>query len=153
MKCKLSVIAALSAVLALSACGGSSGDDAGGKTPVSSPAALTKTDTTVGTGAEAVSGSCAAVDYTLWLYNSASANFKGTQVETGTVTFAIGAGRVIAGFDQGVTGMKVAGKRTVLIPSSLGYGVAGQYPVPPNSGLVFELSLKEIKNLSAALCK
>jgi FKBP-type peptidyl-prolyl cis-trans isomerase len=56
----------------------------------------------------------------------------------------VGSTSVIAGFDQGVTGMKVGGKRTVLVPGSLGYGSAGTQTIPKNAGLVFDLELVEV---------
>jgi FKBP-type peptidyl-prolyl cis-trans isomerase FkpA len=142
---KLPLIAAFAAVLALTACGGGSDDNSGPATPaVSSPAALTKTDNTVGTGAEAVPGKRATVQYTLWLYNANAADFKGKQMESSSFTFTLGSRETISGFDQGVTGMKVGGKRTILIPSALGYGASGNFPIPPNSGLVFEVTLNKI---------
>jgi FKBP-type peptidyl-prolyl cis-trans isomerase FkpA len=58
--------------------------------------------------------------------------------------FSVGTNQVISGFDQGVAGMKVGGKRTILIPSSMGYGSAGRAPIPPNSGLVFEVTLNKV---------
>lgn len=145
MKLKFPLIAAFAAMLALSGCGGSSGDDAGGKTSTSSPATLTKTDQSIGTGAEAVAGKTASVDYTLWLYNASAPGFKGQAIQTSSFKFVVGGGNVIAGFDQGVTGMKVGGKRTVLVPSSLGYGTTGSNGIPPNSGLVFEVTLTKVE--------
>jgi FKBP-type peptidyl-prolyl cis-trans isomerase FkpA len=145
MKLKFPVIAAFTAMLALSACGGGSDDNGGGKTAVSSPTALTKTDNTVGTGAEAVAGKRATVNYTLWLYDASKSDFKGVQKDAGTgFQFIVNGNGVIAGFDQGVAGMKVGGKRTVLVPSSLGYGASGSNGIPPNSGLVFELNLTAV---------
>jgi FKBP-type peptidyl-prolyl cis-trans isomerase FkpA len=144
MKFKLPLVAAFVAVLGLTACGGSSSDTGAG-TAVSSPATLTKTDTVVGTGADAVAGKTVSVNYTGWLYNSSAANLKGAQFDSSAgkapLQFTVGAGTVIAGFDQGVTGMKVGGKRTILIPTSLGYGALGTNGIPPNSGLVFEVEL------------
>ncbi len=145
MKLKFPLIAAFVAVLSLTACGGGGDDSPGGNTSVSSPATLTKTDNTVGTGAEATSGKTVNVTYTLWLYSAAAADHKGTRLESGPYTFKIGAGGTIAGFEQGVTGMKVGGKRTVEVPSSLGYGAAGSQGVPPNSGLVFEVVLNSVQ--------
>jgi FKBP-type peptidyl-prolyl cis-trans isomerase FkpA len=143
MKFKLPLIAAFVAVLGLSACGGNSGVSGG--TTVSSPATLTKTDTVVGTGADAVAGKTVKVNYTGWLYSDTAADHKGAQFDTSTgkapLEFLLGANKVIAGFDQGVTGMKVGGKRVVLIPSALGYGANGAAGIPPNSGLVFEIEL------------
>jgi len=141
---KLPLIAAFAAMLALSACGGGS-DDAPSQPAVSSPAALTRTDTVVGTGAEAVAGKRATVAYTLWLYSSTASDFKGTRQEASEFAFTLGSRETITGFDQGVTGMKVGGKRTILIPSALGYGSAGRGPIPPNSGLVFEVTLNRVE--------
>ncbi len=146
MKLKFPLIAAFAAMLALSACGGGSDDNSGGNTAVSSPTALTKTDSAVGTGAEAVTGKRATVDYTLWLYDASKSDFKGVQKDAGKgFPFTVGGGNVIRGFDQGVTGMKVGGKRTVLVPSSLGYGSTGSNGIPPNAGLVFEVTLTKVE--------
>lgn len=144
MKLKFPLIAAFVAVLSLTACGG--GGDAGGSSAVvANPDALTKTDTVVGTGAEAVATKTATVTYTGWLYSATAADHKSTKFDSGSFSFVVGAGTVIKGFDQGVTGMKVGGKRTVLIPSSLGYGTAGQGAIPPNAGLVFDIELTAVK--------
>ena len=146
MKLKFPLIAAFVAVLSLTACGGGGDDSPGGNTSVSSPATLTKTDNTVGTGAEAVSGKTVTLNYTLGLYDAAKSDHKGAQMEAGPYTFKLGANAVIPGFEQGVTGMKVGGKRTVEVPSSLGYGVAGSPPkIPSNSGLVFEIVLNSVQ--------
>jgi FKBP-type peptidyl-prolyl cis-trans isomerase FkpA len=141
---KLPLIAAFAAMLALSACGGGS-DDSPALPAVSSPSTLTKTDNVVGTGPEATTGKSVTVGYTLWLYSATAADFKGKQMETSTAfVFSVGTGQVITGFDQGVAGMKVGGKRTILIPSAMGYGSAGRAPIPPNSGLVFEVTLNKV---------
>jgi FKBP-type peptidyl-prolyl cis-trans isomerase FkpA len=143
MKLSAPLIAVFVAALSLSACGGGSSD-----TPaavVSSPAALTLTDTVVGTGPVAATGTTATVTYTGWLYSATAVNFKGRQFDTGTFTFKLGAGSVISGFDQGVAGMKVGGARTVLVPSALGYGASGTTGIPANSGLVFEVKLTAVQ--------
>jgi FKBP-type peptidyl-prolyl cis-trans isomerase FkpA len=141
MNFKYPLVAVFVAALGLSACGGGGSDSSASTTAVANPAGLTKTDSVVGTGAEATSGSRATVTYTGWLYSTSAADFKGTRFDSGSFTFQVGAGGVIAGFDQGVLGMKVGGKRTVLIPSSLGYGAAGSGAIPPNAGLVFDIEL------------
>ena len=136
----------LAALAGLSACGGGGGSsseptwaETSGSTAIT---ALKTTDTTVGTGATAGVGSKVSVTYTVWLYDVRVASTqKGTQVDTGTFPFTLGAGGVIAGFDQGVSGMKVGGKRTVVVPASLGYGSAGQGTVPANAALIFDLEL------------
>jgi FKBP-type peptidyl-prolyl cis-trans isomerase FkpA len=137
--------AAFVAVLSLSACGGGGGGDSGSNVVVANPAAFTKTDSVVGTGAEATTGKKATVTYTGWLYSTTAAGNKGAQFDTGSFSFTLGAKEVIDGFDQGVLGMKVGGKRTVLIPSNLGYGTSGKGSIPPNAGLVFEITLTAVQ--------
>jgi FKBP-type peptidyl-prolyl cis-trans isomerase FkpA len=135
---------AVSVALTVTACGG--GGDDGGGVVVANPAAFTKTDTVLGTGAEAVTGKTVTVTYTGWLYSATAADHKGTQFDAGSLPFTIGAGRVISGFEQGVLGMKVGGKRTVLIPSSMGYGSNGSgAAIPPNAGLVFDITLTAVQ--------
>ena len=121
----------------------------------SSPAAPTpdvvpfsSTDLIVGTGAEATNGKTLTVNYTLWLYSNSAADHKGTQVQTTSggspFTFVLGTGRVIAGWEQGVPGMKVGGRRELVIPPSLGYGGAAQPGIPANSTLVFDIDLLSV---------
>ena len=142
MKLKFPLVAAFVAMLALTACGGGSADSG---VQVSSPATLTKTDSVVGTGAEAVTGKTVSLNYTLWLYSASASDFKGTQLESNPYSFKLGTSAVIPGFEQGVLGMKVGGKRTILVPASLGYGATGSRAVPPNSGLVFEITLNKVE--------
>jgi len=138
------MLLAASLALSLTACGGGD-DDAGSNVVVANPSAFTKTDTTVGTGAEATSGKTATVTYTGWLYSATATDHKGIQFDTGSLSYVVGSTQLIAGFDQGVQGMKVGGKRTVLVPSNLGYGSTGQNKIPPNAGLVFDISLTAVK--------
>jgi FKBP-type peptidyl-prolyl cis-trans isomerase FkpA len=157
MKLSFPLAAACAAILSLSACGGGGGS--GGSSVVNNPAALTRTDISIGTGAEAVDGARVQVNYTGWLYSAAAADFKGSKFDASLpgkpFTFVIGAvgtnESVIPGFGQGVLGMKAGGKRTILIPSSLGYG-AGGVPgaIPGNNGLVFEVEL--VKVCGSAAC-
>ena len=143
---------ALIASLGLVACGGGGGDSG---TPANTDpngwnavTALKVADTTVGTGATAVAGSKATVNYTGWLYDVRVGDTKGTKFDSGSFQFTLGTTplQVIAGFDQGVTGMKVGGKRTVTIPASLGYGAtgAGGGTIPPNAALVFDIELTAV---------
>lgn len=146
MKLSFPLAAVFAAMLSLTACGGGGGDSGGSSIVVANPAAFTKTDTTVGTGTEAVNGKTVTVTYTGWLYSATAADHKGPQFDTGSFSFLLGAGKVIAGFDQGVLGMKVGGKRTLLIPSNLGYGASGNGPsIPPNAGLVFDVALTAVQ--------
>ena len=132
--------AILVAVLSLAGCGGSGGDSSSSTTAVANPAQFSATDVVLGTGTEATAGKTVTVVYTGWLYSDTATDHKGTQFDTGTYTFVLGQGQTIAGFDQGVTGMKVGGKRTLLIPSSLGYGASGYGAIPANAGLVFDVA-------------
>jgi FKBP-type peptidyl-prolyl cis-trans isomerase FkpA len=147
MNFKLPLVAAFVAILSLAGCGGGSGSAP--TTPAESPAAFSMTDTTVGTGAVAASGTTVSVRYTGYLYSSTAAGNKGRQFDTGTLTdLKVGPGsQVITGFDKGVTGMKVGGKRTMLIPSAEGYGAAGNASanIPGGSGLVFDVELLTVK--------
>ena len=93
-----------------------------------------------GDGAEAVAGMRVTVHYTGWLEDGAK--FDSSRDRDDPFSFPLGGGRVIRGWDEGVAGMKVGGRRRLTIPSSLGYGSAGAGGViPPNATLVFEVEL------------
>ncbi len=116
----------------------------GSSTPVSpdqNNVPFSITELTVGSGAEAVVGSTASINYDLWLYNDSAADKKGTAIGPGSFSFLVGLGQVISGFDQGVAGMKVGGVRRVIVPPSMAYGAIGNGPIPPNAALVFEITL------------
>ena len=108
-------------------------------------ARYSQTDLVVGTGAEAVAGKTLTVHYTGWLYNEARTDSKGAEFDSSVgrnpLTFTLGAGQVIQGWEQGFTGMKVGGKRRLIIPPSLAYGGTRRGPIPPNATLVFEIEL------------
>lgn len=146
MKLKFPLVAAFAAMLSLTACGGgSSGNSAPTYSIVVDPS-LKITDNVVGAGATAAAGKTAAVGYTGWLYDATKADHKGTQFESGTFSLVVGAHEAIPGFEQAVYNMKVGGKRTVEIPSKLGYGAAGSPPkIPANADLVFEITLTAVK--------
>ncbi len=117
---------------------------------VGSAEALVKTDTVVGKGKEAVTGATVEVHYTGWLYDPKAADKRGAKFDSsvgrGPFSFPLGAGRVIKGWDQGVAGMKVGGKRTLIIPSELAYGQRGAGGViPPGATLVFDVELLDVK--------
>jgi len=114
-------------------------------TNVSDVPSLQITDTQVGTGAEAIAGKNVTVKYTGWLYDAQASNHHGSQFDSGTFPFALGTGRVIKGWDQGIVGMRVGGKRTLIIPSSLAYGPTGSGPIPPNAALVFDVELLSVQ--------
>ncbi len=113
-----------------------------------SPAAAETTtlkseDLKAGTGAEAVAGKTVSVHYTGWLTNGQK--FDSSLDRGQPFEFKLGAGQVIPGWDQGVQGMKVGGKRKLTIPPAMGYGERGAGPIPPNSTLVFEVELLGVK--------
>jgi FKBP-type peptidyl-prolyl cis-trans isomerase FkpA len=109
------------------------------------------TDGKVGTGAEAKSGQHVSVHYTGWLYDPKAADKHGKKFDSSRdhgdpFEFKLGAGQVIRGWDQGVAGMKVGGKRTLVIPSELGYGQRGAGgAIPPNATLIFDVELLGVK--------
>jgi FKBP-type peptidyl-prolyl cis-trans isomerase FkpA len=114
-------------------------------TPSDPTATVTVTDLVVGTGPSAAAYNTLVVNYTLWLYDAGQPDGKGAQIETtaggAPFTFVLGVGRVIPGWDQGLPGMKVGGKRRLVVPPELGYGSAGNGAVPPNATLVFDIDL------------
>jgi peptidylprolyl isomerase len=144
-KSKWLVTMACAAVLGLAGCGGGGGSSGGSSTPVYSPAALVKTDTTAGTGAEAVLGRAVEVYYSIYLYDTTKSDFRGKKVDGTTagtpVPFLLAKGALIEGWVQGMPGMKVGGKRTLHIPTALAYGDTGQGAIPGGSGLVADIEL------------
>ncbi len=108
------------------------------------PSGLQYEDTVPGTGAAAKAGQSVSVHYTGWLYQDGKkgAKFDSSKDRNDPFGFALGAGQVIKGWDEGVQGMKVGGKRTLVIPPQLGYGARGAGGViPPNATLPFEVEL------------
>lgn len=112
---------------------------------------LQKIDTHVGTGREAEPGFNISVHYTGWLYDEKASDKKGQKFDSSVdrkqpFDFPLGAGHVIQGWDEGFAGMKVGGKRTLIIPSEMGYGARGAGGViPPNATLVFDVELLDVK--------
>jgi FKBP-type peptidyl-prolyl cis-trans isomerase FkpA len=112
---------------------------------------LQKIDLAPGSGADIQSGQTALVHYTGWLYEAAAPDNKGKQFDSSVggepFEFPLGEGRVIAGWDQGVVGMKVGGKRRLVIPADMAYGArgAGNGLIPPGATLVFDVELVEIR--------
>ncbi len=105
---------------------------------------LTYADIVVGTGREAAAGNQVTVHYTGWLTNGKK--FDSSVDRNEPFSFPIGSGKVIKGWDEGVAGMKVGGKRKLTIPSQLGYGARGAGGViPPNATLVFDVELLEVR--------
>ncbi|MES2153121.1 MAG: FKBP-type peptidyl-prolyl cis-trans isomerase [Pseudomonadota bacterium] len=107
-------------------------------------------DTKIGSGTEASAGAQVFVNYTGWLYKPMATKQHGRQFDSsvgrGPLDFRLGTGRVIKGWDQGIAGMKVGGKRTLIIPAALAYGPRGAGEmIPPGADLIFDVELMEVK--------
>ena len=119
-----------------------------GETPTSPVPPASQTDLRVGTGPAADAGDIIQVHYTGWLYDASRPDQKGLQFETnvgGTpLTFTLGIGQVIQGWDAGIVNQRVGGLRRLVIPPSLAYGSFRNGPIPANASLVFEVELLAI---------
>jgi FKBP-type peptidyl-prolyl cis-trans isomerase FkpA len=110
-------------------------------------------DQVVGKGKEASVGSKVTVNYTGWFHKPLAVRQRGRKFDSSLdagrtpLDFQLGGGQVIKGWEQGVAGMKVGGKRTLIIPSSLAYGKRGAPggTIPPDSDLIFEVELLDVK--------
>ena len=107
-------------------------------------------DTVVGTGNTARDDSEVRIQYVCWLYDAKAPDHHGAKIDSSydngrPLDFSLGANEVVDGMESGVKGMKAGGKRTVFVPSRMGYGRRGSPPdVPPNSALVFDIELLEV---------
>jgi len=111
---------------------------------------VVKTDTVVGTGKEAVAGATVQVNYTGWLHDPKEKDLRGDKFDSsigrGPFSFPLGVERLLPAWDQGVAGMKVGGKRTLIIPGPLAYGQRGASSViPPGATLVYDIELVDVK--------
>lgn len=152
----IALTASILVSLLLSACGGNANTEAKSvevatpKTMAAAPS-FQKIDTTVGEGATAAEGQTVSVHYTGWLYDADAADNRGTKFDSSVdrgrpFEFPLGAGRVIKGWDEGVAGMQVSGKRTLIIPAEMGYGARGAGDlIPPNATLLFDVELLGVK--------
>ncbi len=112
---------------------------------------LIKKDTVLGEGREAEAGFNVTVHYTGWLYDPSKPDGKGKKFDSSVdrhepFVFFLGGGQVIQGWEEGFSGMKIGGKRTLIIPPNMGYGPYGAGAViPPNATLIFDVELLGIK--------
>ena len=112
---------------------------------------LAKVDEAIGTGAPIAPGQTAIVHYTGWLYSTSAPENKGEKFDSSRdrgqpFEFVVGGGTVIKGWDEGVVGMQVGGRRRLTIPPELGYGPGGaRNVIPPNAVLLFDVELLGIK--------
>ena len=122
---------------------GQSGASQAGK-EVTTASGLKYTDVQIGTGATAQAGKTVSVHYTGTLTDGKK--FDSSLDRGQPITFPLGTGKVIKGWDEGIAGMKVGGKRRLVIPPDLGYGARGSAPViPPNATLIFDVELMDVK--------
>jgi len=130
--------------LGAAACGGGNDSSPSNTTPPPS-APFSMTELREGTGTTATQGRTVTVSYTGWLYDPTKTESKGAQFDSSAnFSFQLGVGRVIAGWDQGVVGMKIGGQRRLVIPPNLGYGSQMVGSIPPNSTLVFDVMLLNV---------
>ena len=107
---------------------------------------LSYEDVQVGEGEIVTVGKVATVHYTGWLTDAARTRFDSSKLHGKPFSFPVGEGRVIAGWDEGVQGMRVGGVRKLTIPPDLGYGAGGAVGViPPNATLIFEVELLAVR--------
>lgn len=139
---------------ALTACGGDRGDgDASSKKAGAVDSGLIVEDVKKGSGEMAANKSAVAMHYTGWLYDDAAEDHKGAEFDSSfkrnkPLEFVLGMGRVIKGWDQGIEGMQVGGKRRLVIPPELGYGERGfGQVIPPNSTLMFDVELVAVASV------
>ncbi len=126
------------ALIGLGACKGGQSD-----VPASGPTTLQIEDLVVGTGATAAAGDTITVNYVGTFLDGRK--FDASADHGGPISFQVGVGKLIKGWDQGIPGMKVGGKRRLTVPSDLAYGAAGSPPtIPPNTPLRFEVDLVSI---------
>lgn len=150
----LNLLLASGLVFSLGACNADSTQNTSAKETSAMTANFTelqKIDTQVGTGREAEPGFNVKVHYTGWLHDAAAEGGKGKKFDSSVdrgqpFEFFLGQGQVIQGWDEGFAGMKVGGKRTLIIPSEMGYGARGAGGViPPNANLIFDVELLDVK--------
>jgi len=115
----------------------------------STNAPFSQTDLVLGTGSTATAGGTLTVNYTGWFYDVTKSDKKGLQFDSSIgsapFTFVLGTGQVIQGWEQGLAGMRVGGERLLIIPPPLAYGNTRNGIVPPNTTLVFDITLLNVQ--------
>ncbi|RJS93567.1 FKBP-type peptidyl-prolyl cis-trans isomerase [Salinisphaera sp. Q1T1-3] len=107
-------------------------------------------DKKIGDGTKATPGTRVTVDYTGWLYDANAKDHRGKKFDSSRdrgqpLSFELGFGRVIDGWDRGIAGMRVGGERTLIIPPDLAYGAQGSGgSIPPNATLIFDVTLEDV---------
>jgi FKBP-type peptidyl-prolyl cis-trans isomerase FkpA len=155
---RVTITAALAVLLlAVASAGSYATEPASPAPPATAPPdeTLLVTDLVKGVGDEAFPGMVVICHYTGWLYDPAAPDHHGSKFDSShdrgqPLSFPLGSGRVIPGWEQGIPGMKVGGKRRLVIPPSLAYGSrgAGNGVIPPNATLVFEVELLAVETVT-----
>lgn len=119
--------------------------------PTDPIASFSQIDSVQGSGPAAQPGQKVSVHYTGWLFDADAPLQRGSKFDSSLdrgqpFTFTVGAGQVIRGWDEGVAGMQVGGKRTLMIPPGYGYGARAMGPLPANASLVFDVELLKIQD-------
>jgi|KBSSwiStaDraftv2_1062776.scaffolds.fasta_scaffold99333_4 FKBP-type peptidyl-prolyl cis-trans isomerase len=152
MRNQIPLLAFVCAMVMGAACGSNSSPSPGGSND-GGVTTLQITDVKAGTGTQAINGRIVTVQYTGWVYSASAPDHHGTQFDSSRnpgrqpFQFTLGSGQVIAGWDQGVLGMRVGGQRTLVIPPGLAYGnspPAGS-GIPRNASLVFDIELLDVR--------
>lgn len=146
----LVIFAAVAALMAVSS---SSPSQAASPQTYYTDSGLGVGDVTVGTGPQPKPGDTVVVHYTGWLYErgTKSKKFDSSVARGEPFAFTLGAGQVIDGWDEGIASMKQGGKRTLIIPPELAYGVSGAGDaIPPNATLTFDVELLDVKGSGSA---
>jgi FKBP-type peptidyl-prolyl cis-trans isomerase FkpA len=107
-------------------------------------------DVGVGAGAEALPGTFVVLNYTGWLYDPFAPNHRGAKFDSSrdrdaAFGFYLDTGKVIKGWDEGVPGMKIGGRRTLAVPPGMAYGASGSSVIPPNATLLFDIELLDVR--------
>jgi FKBP-type peptidyl-prolyl cis-trans isomerase len=143
------LLIALVCALTFVACGSDSDSSPTSPSPATPRGEYSQTDLVVGTGTEATNGRTASVFYTLWYYNPNGTDGKGQQLQSNVgstpFSFSVGGNGVIQGWNRGVPGMRVGGRRRLVLPPELAYGAAGNQSIGPNATLVFEIELLNVQ--------
>lgn len=140
---QLRIVLLVLAIALIAGCSSSKGPSKVSGPGTTLPDGLQYWDVTAGSGDMAIPGKAVTVNYTGWLTDGTK--FDSSLDRNQPFRFMLGTGQVIRGWDEGVAGMKVGGKRQLRIPANLGYGSRGAGAIPPGSTLVFDVELLDVK--------
>ena len=119
---------------------------AGGTVPPVARVFFAIDDIVIGTGEMALAGNIVRIDYVAWLWNEDGRHRKGQQVDSGEFEFVLGVTQTLRAFEEGLNNMRVGGLRRMQVPPEYALGGEGQVNIPPNSALVIEVELLEVRD-------